>query len=104
MQNDSPASKELRDAFWGAIGAYSHWRHWQPEPDVGLHQQPIAISGICDLVSRLDGPMPNSLWHHLETVTHGSEQLPEDRSYRSGARFLGRLIKERKELFARISQ
>jgi hypothetical protein len=104
MHNDSPDSKELRNAFWGAIGAYSYWRHRQPEPEVGLYQQPTAISGVCDLVSRLDGPMPDSLWHHLEVMTHSSKQLPEDRSYRSGARFLGRLIKERKDLFDRLSR
>ena len=100
----SPIPKELRDAFWGAIGAYSHWHHRQPEPEVSLHQQPNAISWICDLVSRHDAPMPDSLWHHLEVVTRGSEKLPEDRSYRSGARFLGRLINERKDLFDRLSR
>ena len=100
----SPIPKELRDAFWGAIGAYSHWHHSEPEPEVSLYQQPTAISSICDSVSLHDGPMPNSFWLHLESVTRGSEQLPEDRSYRSGARFLGRLIKIRKALFDRISR
>jgi hypothetical protein len=100
----SPIPKELREAFWGAIGAYSDWHHKQPEPEVSLYQQPTAISSICDAASIPDGPMPDSLWHHLEMVTRGSEQLPEDRSYRSGARFLGRLIKVRKELFDRLSR
>ena len=101
----SPIPKELRDALWDAIGAYNHWRHpRQPEPEISLYQQPIAISSICDSVSMLDGPMPESLWRHIEMVTRGSEQLPEDRSFRSGARLLGRLIKVRKELFDRLSR
>ena len=100
----SPIPKELRDAFWGAIGAYSAWHHRQPEPEVSLYHRPTAISSICDSVSIHDGPMPDSLWLHLETVTRGSEQLPEDRSYRSGARFLGRLIKVKKGLFDRITR
>jgi hypothetical protein len=100
----SEPPKELRNAFWGAIGAYNDWHPRQPEPEVSLHQQPTAISSICDSVRKHDGPMPNSLWLHLEMVTRGSEQLPEDRSYRSGARFLGRLIKVRKVLFDRLSR
>jgi hypothetical protein len=100
----SQPPKELRDAFWGAIGAYKDWRPRQPEPEVSLHQQPTVISLICDSVSKHDGPMPDSLWLHLEMVTRVSEQLPEDRSYRSGARFLGRLIKVRKDLFDRLSR
>ena len=100
----SQPPKELRNAFWGAIGAYNDWHPRQPEPEVSLHQQPTAISSICDSVRKHDGPMPNSLWLHLEMVTRGSEQLPEDRSYRSGARFFGRLIKVRKELFDRLSR
>ena len=100
----SPIPKELRDAFWGAIGAYSHWHHSEPEPEVSLYQQPNAISWICDLVSRHDAQMPDGPWLHLEVMTRGAEELPEDRSYRSGARFLGRLIKERKDLFDRISR
>ncbi len=96
--------KELREAFWGAIGAYSHWQHSQPEPKVSLRQQPTPISSICDSVSKFDGPMPGSLWLHLQTVIRGAEQLPDDRSYRSGARFLGRLIKVRKELFDRLNR
>ena len=100
----SPIPKELRHALWGAIGAYSHWHHRQPEPQVSLYQQPTPISSICDSVSKLDGPMPDSLWRHLEVVIRGSEQLPEDRSYRSGARFLGHLIRVRKELFDRLGR
>ena len=96
--------KELREAFWGAIGAYSHWHHNQPEPEVSLYLQPTTISAICDSVSKHDGPMPDSFWLHLRTVTRGAEQLPEDRSYRSGARFLGRLIKVKRELYDRISR
>jgi hypothetical protein len=100
----SPIPKELRDAFWCAIGAYSYWHHRQPEPEVSLDQQLTSIGHICDLVSRHDGPMPDSLWQHLEMVTHRSEKLPEDRSYRSGARFLRRLIKERGALFDRLNR
>jgi hypothetical protein len=98
----SPISKELREAFWGAIGAYSNWHHRQPEPEVSLYDHPTAISSVCNSVSIHGGPMPDSFWLHLETVIRGAEQLPEDRSYRSGARFLGRLIEMRKELFDRI--
>jgi hypothetical protein len=100
----SQPPKELRNAFWSAIGAYNAWHPRQPEPEVSLHQQPTAISSICDSVSKHDGPMPDSLWHHLEMVTRVCEQLPEDRSYRSGARFLGRLIKVRKDLFDRLGR
>ena len=100
----SQPPKELRNAFWGAIGAYNDWHPRQPEPEVSMQQQPTAISSICDSVSMLDGPMPESVWRHLEMVTRGAEQLPEDRSYRGGARFLGRLIKVRKELYDRISR
>ena len=75
----SQPPKELRNAFWGAIGAYNDWHPRQPEPEVSLHQQPTVISSICDSVGKHDGPMPNG-WLHLEMVTRGSEQLPEDRS------------------------
>lgn len=104
MPDDLPFPKELRDAFWGAIGAYSDWHHSQPEPEVSLYQQQNAISSICDLVTRHDAPMPDSLWLHLKVVTRGAVGLPDDRSYRSGARFLGRLIEERRELYHRLSR
>ena len=100
-QSPDPIPGELRDAFSNAIGQYGDWRREESEAEVSLNMQAVAISAVCELVSKFEDPMPDDLWHRLATVTPGGEDLPNDRSYRSGARFLARLIKERKEQFDR---
>ena|SRR5258708_763925 len=102
-QSPDPIPAELRDGFWGAIGRYKDWCRGEPEPDVSLNRQSFAISSVCDFVSKFEDPMPmpDGLWHLLATVTPGGEDLPNDRSYQSAARFLAHLIRERKAEFDR---
>jgi hypothetical protein len=100
-QSPDPIPGELRDAFWSAIGQYGDWRRGEPEPDVSLNMQPFAISAVCGFVSIFEDPMPADLWRLLATVTPGDEDLPNDQSYRSAARFLAHLIRERKAQFNR---
>ncbi len=96
-----PIRRDLREAFSSAIGEYSYWRRGEPEPVVSLDMQPVVISTICDRVSKFEAPMPDDLWHLLATVTRGGEDLPNDQSYQSAARFLALLIRERKAQFDR---
>jgi hypothetical protein len=96
-----PISRDLHDAFWGAIGQYGDWCRGQAEPQVMLDRKLFAISTVCDFVSEFEDAMPTNLWHLLAKVTRGAEDLPNDKSYRSGARYLAHLIKERKEQFDR---
>jgi hypothetical protein len=95
--------QKLRDAFRDAIGQYGNWRRGEPEPDVSLKMQPFAISTVCEFVSKFEDPMPADYWHFLARVTRGGEDLPNDdqQSYRSAARFLAHLIRERKAQFDR---
>jgi hypothetical protein len=106
MAEPSPAPifGELRDAFEQAIGQYSHWRRGESEPVVSLDMRPVLISTICDAVSKFEALMPDGLWHHLAMVTPGGEDLPNDRSYQSAARFLAHLIREKKADFERLNQ
>ena len=100
-ESPDPIPGELRDAFREAIGQYGGWRRGEPEPDVSLKMQPLAIGAVCGQVSKFEEPMPAGLWNLLATVTPGGEDLPNDHSYRSAARHLAHLIKERKEQFDR---
>jgi len=100
-QSPDPITGNLRDAFSNAIGHYGDWRREESEAEVSLNMQAVGISAVCELVSKFEDPMPDDLWHRLAMVIPGSEDLPNDRSYRSAARFLARLIKERKEQFDR---
>ncbi len=93
-----PISRDLRNAFWGSIGAYHDWCQGQPEPGVSLDQKQVSISWVCDL-SR--DPMPDDLWRLLEAKARGSAELIEDRSFGSAARWLARLIREKRESFDR---
>jgi hypothetical protein len=103
-ESPDPITGELRDAFHNAIGQYGDWRRGEPEPVVSLDMQPVAISTICDRVSKFEEPMPDDLWHQLATVTRGGDDLPNDQSYRSAARFLAHLVRERKAHFERLNQ
>jgi hypothetical protein len=98
-----PIPSDLSEAFSSAIGEYSRWRRGESEPVVSLDMQPVAISTICDRVSKFEAPMPDGLWHHLATVTRGGDDLPNDQSYGSAARFLAQLIREKKANFDRRS-
>src|SRR5215475_8540113 len=42
-----PIPRELCDAFNAAIAAYLVWSGGEPEPQVGLDQNPFPISAIC---------------------------------------------------------
>jgi hypothetical protein len=100
-----PIPKELCYAFWGAIGQYVDWCRGQSEPDVSLDGRPVAISTVCEFVSKFDDPMPANLCHLLANARRGAEDdLPNDQSYGSGARYLARLIRERKAHFDRLDQ
>jgi hypothetical protein len=100
-----PITSKLRDAFWAAIGAYMHWHRGMPEPnDVSLDLKPTAVSVVCELVSQFEETMPDGLWRLLESAPRNQEDLPNDRSYRSAAEYLSRLIKERKAHFERLNQ
>lgn len=109
---DTPGaiSKELVRAFDTAIGRYDDWRFGDPEPEVSwtvradLVPQRMSISCVCEMVSPYDEVMPDHLWRFLERVKPGLEELPIDQSFRSAANFLGRLIKEKKARFDRMSQ
>jgi hypothetical protein len=92
---------DLRNAFWGSIGLYGDWARGQPEPKATLDREPITISMVCDLVENFVEPMPDLFWQLLSRVPGRFDRMPEDRSFRSGAKFLAKLIRERKEQFAR---
>jgi hypothetical protein len=103
-ESPNPITGELRDAFEESIGRYGNWRQGEPEPDVSLKRQPYAISKVCGFVSKFEEPMPDGLWDLLATVTRGGDNLPNDQSYRSAARFLAQLVEERKVHFERLNQ
>lgn len=98
-ETPDPITPELRDAFSDAIGQYEEWRRGESEPVVSLNRLPIPISDVCALVSKFEDRIPDDDWDHLGIVTPGGEYLPNDRSYRSAARYLAHLIKERKAQF-----
>jgi hypothetical protein len=100
-ESPDPIPTDLCYAFWGAIGRYKDWCRGQAEPDVRLGGRDLVISAVCGLVSKFDDPMPADWWGLLASLTRNPEDLPDDRSYGSGARYLARLIKERKEQFDR---
>jgi len=100
----APIPKGLCDAFWGAIGQYSDWCRGQAEPDVSLDGRPFSISAVCDFVSRFNDPMPAFRWQLLAGLMRGGDELPNDQSYGSAARLLGRLIVERKAQFDRADR
>jgi hypothetical protein len=100
-ESPDPITGELCDAFVDAIGKYGDWRLGEPEPDVSLKRQPYAISTVCGFVSKFEEPMPAGHWDRLAAVTRGGDDLPNDQSYRSAARFLAHLIRERKAQFNR---
>ena len=94
-----PIPRELRDAFWGAIGAYCNWRYGRPEPKVSLRQEQTAISRICELATKHDDPMPADLLRLLISAAPHSEEPPKDQSFASGARFLQKLIRDKQHRF-----
>jgi hypothetical protein len=100
-ESHAPIPRSLQDAFWGAIGAYSHWSRGEPEPRVSLEGQEVPIGLICDLVTRYQEAMPDNLWQLLKHVAGTTAGMPQDRSFASAARWLGRLIAERQEWFSR---
>jgi hypothetical protein len=73
--------------------------------DVILDLKATAVSLVCDLVSQFEETMPDGLWRLLERAPRSShEDQPNDRSYRSAAEYLSRLIKERKAHFERLDR
>jgi hypothetical protein len=96
----APISSELRKAFWGAIGLYGDWGRGQPEPTVSLNQKQVTISAVCDIVECFDDEMPEFIWLPLVCSLGSFGEMPADRTYRSGARHLAKLISWRKEHFA----
>jgi hypothetical protein len=107
MAEESPPSirPELRDAFEQAIGAYKDWHRGMTESnDVSMDLKSTPVSVVLVRVSQFEEPMPDRLWDLLATVTRGGDVLPNDRSYRSAARYLAQLIRERKAHFERLNQ
>jgi hypothetical protein len=107
MAEESPPSitPELRDAFEQAMWAYKDWHRGMTEPnEVSMDLKPTAVSVVLVRVSQFEEPMPDRLWGILATVTRGGDDLPNDRSYRSAAEYLSRLINERKAHFERLNQ
>lgn len=94
-----PISRELRDAFWGAIGAHSNWRPGQPEPEIIYQQRPISISLVCSLVGQYEDPLPTNLWDLLTSLAPRSEEPPAGQSFASGARFLEKQISDKRRRF-----
>lgn len=100
LPDRAPISAALRDAFWSAIGLYGEWERRQPEPRVSLNQRPVTISAICDIVECFDDEMPEHIWQLLVLSIGSFGERPADRTYRSGARHLAKLISWRKQHFA----
>jgi hypothetical protein len=95
----NPIPRVLCDAFWGAIGQYNDWCRGQPEPEVSVDGRPFTISAVCDFVSKFGDLMPAERWDLLAGVSRSGDELPNDQSYGSGARFLAHLIREKKARF-----
>jgi hypothetical protein len=96
-----PISKELREAFWGAIGAYKTWSAGESMREVPYNGRLTDVALICMLVRKHEAPMPDDLWRLLAWEEPSSRTLPTERSYRAGAEHLERLIKDRKAHFDR---
>jgi hypothetical protein len=97
-----PISRELSVAFLGAIGRYRDWCRGEPEPEVTFAQRDVSISLVRVLVMGFKDPMPDSFWDLLlAPEAGGHDDSIEDRSYDSGARYLAKLISERREHFSR---
>jgi hypothetical protein len=100
-ESPGPIPTDLRAAFRAVMGAYWNWSRSQPEPKVTYRGDWVLISFVCDLVEQHDERMPDDLWRVLEGVVRKVDGLPDDQSYRSAARYLAQLIKERKAWFDR---
>jgi len=99
--DQTPISKELREAFWGAIGAYKNWIVGESMREVPYNGRLTDVALICMLVRKHEAPMPDDLWRLLAWEEPPSRVLPTDRSYRAGAEHLENLIKDRKAHFDR---
>jgi hypothetical protein len=99
--NQVPISKELCEAFWGAIRAYKSWVAGESMREVPYNGRLIDVALICMLVRKHEAPMPDDLWRLLAWEEPPSRTLPSERSYRAGAEHLERLIKDRKAHFDR---
>jgi len=97
----TPISKELREAFWGAIGAYKNWIAGESMREVPYNGRLTDVALICMLVRKHEAPMPDDLWRLLAWEESPSRTLPTERSYRAGAEHLECLIKDRKAHFDR---
>jgi len=95
--SSDPIPEELRQAFNEAVAQYSYWNRGGPEPEIVFHRALWKISAVCSLVTKFDDPMADNIYRYLCGQTDSlSKLLQEDRSFRSGARFLAGLIQERK--------
>jgi hypothetical protein len=94
-----PIPNDLRDAFWGAIGAYSNWRVGQSEPEISYQQRPVLISLVCDLVEQYEDQLPAKFWDLLTSLAPRSEEPPAGHSFASGARFLQKQIGDKRRRF-----
>jgi hypothetical protein len=107
MAEEAPPSitPELRDTFEQAIWAYKDWHRGMTEPnDVSMDMKPTPVSMVLLRVSQFEEPMPDRLWHLLLGAPGSHGELLNDRSYRSAAEYLARLINERKAHFDRLNQ
>jgi hypothetical protein len=63
---------------------------------VGRSEKSAWTENPCRSVSCVIDPMPEDLWRLLESATRAVDEPPADRRYSVAAKFLGRLIQERK--------
>jgi hypothetical protein len=57
--DQSPISKELSEAFWGAICAYKNWVAGESMREVPYNGRLVDVALICMLVGKLETPMPD---------------------------------------------
>jgi hypothetical protein len=88
---EAPIPDDLRDAFQEAIGAsFGNWLMGGPAPEIFLNGRAYFIEAICARVLRFPDAMPDYAYDELCGVLRNfaTGDLPEDRTYASGARCL----------------
>lgn len=102
-------SKELREAFHQAIGAYELWeRGWGADnPQIQIGDNAFSMSGVCELVGHFAGPVPHAWYEALLGLARRKSNgrfVPENRTYQSAAKSLQGLIAYALEQRRRIAE